>query len=434
MYANLNSNFSISIVLDIRRPKASGLFPVKLRVFTSTPRKQVLYKTNHDLSKNQFEDIWKSRRPKKENQQTRLQLQAIEAKANDVASHLSPFSFQEFERKYFRRMGDGILISYHYEQIISDLIGEGRLGTADSYSMSQKSLSKFTKYKFKVSFSALTFFDIDEKWLAKYEDYMLNTLNRSSATVGIYLRPLRAIFNIAIIHNEIDKELYPFGKRKYQIPTGKKVKKALTNDQLRILFSSEPKSPQQEKAKDFWFLSYSCSGMNIKDLALLKVSDIKRGTIAFYRAKTRITGKSNPTLITVALNDYSKAIIEKYTDPKKSNNDFIFDIIKRGDSAEKQQLRIKTFNRFINQHIKKLCKTLDLPEETSFYWARHSFATNSIRKGASMEFIQESLGHTNMNTTKSYFAGFDNEAKKEFADKLMDFGEDKNGRNGKEDY
>ena len=38
-----------------------------------------------------------------------------------------------------------------------------------------------------------------------------------------------------------------------------------------------------------------------------------------------------------------------------------------------------------------------------------------------MELISESLGHSNMNTTVKYFAGFEDETKKEIADKLMDF-------------
>jgi site-specific recombinase XerD len=44
-----------------------------------------------------------------------------------------------------------------------------------------------------------------------------------------------------------------------------------------------------------------------------------------------------------------------------------------------------------------------------------------VRKGASMEFIQESLGHKDLSTTQSYFAGFDDESKKEFSKSLMDF-------------
>ncbi|MAU15158.1 MAG: hypothetical protein CMH46_06410 [Muricauda sp.] len=39
-----------------------------------------------------------------------------------------------------------------------------------------------------------------------------------------------------------------------------------------------------------------------------------------------------------------------------------------------------------------------------------------------MEFVQESLGHSSMNTTKAYFAGFDDNTKKDFADQIMNFG------------
>ena len=61
------------------------------------------------------------------------------------------------------------------------------------------------------------------------------------------------------------------------------------------------------------------------------------------------------------------------------------------------------------------------PEQISTYWARHRFATNALRKGASMEFIQESFGHGNIQTTQNYFAGFDSATRKEFSKGIMDF-------------
>ena len=138
-----------------------------------------------------------------------------------------------------------------------------------------------------------------------YEHFMVEESGKSNATVGIYLRSLRAIFNQAVEENEIEKEYYPFGKRKYQIPATKNTKKALTKEQLSVLFNSKPKLPQQKKAKDFWFFSYACNGMNMKDIALLKYKDIQDGKIEFYRAKTKLTSKANLKPITVYLNDFS---------------------------------------------------------------------------------------------------------------------------------
>jgi hypothetical protein len=38
-----------------------------------------------------------------------------------------------------------------------------------------------------------------------------------------------------------------------------------------------------------------------------------------------------------------------------------------------------------------------------------------------MEFVSEALSHSNMKTTKGYFAGFEDEAKKELMETLMNF-------------
>lgn len=161
--------------------------------------------------------------------------------------------------------------------------------------------------------------------------------------------------------------------------------------------------------------------MNIKDIALMRYKDIKDGSITFYRAKTINTTKAKRRPIIAYLNDYSKSVIDQYGNEDKSSNHFVFDIISDNQSAQEQKISINNFTRFINQHLKKLCESIGLPIEISTYWARHSFATISICNGATMEFMQESLGHTNPNTTMSYFAGFDDESKREFAQHLMDF-------------
>jgi hypothetical protein len=46
------------------------------------------------------------------------------------------------------------------------------------------------------------------------------------------------------------------------------------------------------------------------------------------------------------------------------------------------------------------------------------------RSGASTEFIQEALGHTNIKTTENYLDSFEKEVKRELASKLAAF---KNG-------
>ncbi|MBC8052654.1 MAG: hypothetical protein H7Y13_06285 [Sphingobacteriaceae bacterium] len=41
--------------------------------------------------------------------------------------------------------------------------------------------------------------------------------------------------------------------------------------------------------------------------------------------------------------------------------------------------------------------------------------------GASMEFVQETLGHHSLSATQNYWAGFEDEVKEKFAESLMNF-------------
>jgi integrase/recombinase XerD len=86
-----------------------------------------------------------------------------------------------------------------------------------------------------------------------------------------------------------------------------------------------------------------------------------------------------------------------------------------------KQRRTQNFTKFINQHIKKIAETIGVTTDISTYWARHSFTTNAIRSVASMEFIQESLGHKDMKTTMNYWGGFEESVKRDISEKIMDF-------------
>jgi site-specific recombinase XerD len=125
------------------------------------------------------------------------------------------------------------------------------------------------------------------------------------------------------------------------------------------------------------------------------------------------------TKIKIYLTDFTKGIISKYGNKNKTG--FIFNILSNTDTAEKQYYKIKNFTRLVNDHIKRLAKANDLPPDISTYYARHSFATQSILNGASMEFVSEALNHSDMSVTKNYFGGFEDETKKDFANSLLDF-------------
>ncbi len=410
-----------SIVLDTRRPKENGLYPVKLRVYSTQLQVKKLYATKYDLSKKDFKSIWETEKPRKEHKEIRNELQGVELRANDVCKNLEPFSFIQFEKKFLRNTGDGGNIIYQYNQIEYKLKSNNCYSTASNYELSLKSLKAFILHTKSKEPAKIPFADITPDWLQKYESYMITDLKRSRTTVSMYVRALRTVFNTAIAEKEIDIEIYPFGKNKYQPPTVRNVKKALSQDNLKQLFSAKPQTAEQTKAKDFWFFSYACNGMNIKDIALLKYENIQEDKIIFYRAKTINTSKTDLKPVTVYLNDFSKAIIKKYGNKNTNKAEYIFPIISNKETEIIKHSKIKNFTKFINQNLKKLATIEGITSDISTYWARHSFATNSIRNGASMEFVMEALSHNNMKTTVGYFAGFEDKDKKEFMQKLMNF-------------
>jgi site-specific recombinase XerD len=71
--------------------------------------------------------------------------------------------------------------------------------------------------------------------------------------------------------------------------------------------------------------------------------------------------------------------------------------------------------------MKRIAKNLEINKEVTTYFARHSFATVLRNSGASMEFISEALGHSDMKTTKSYLAGFEQETIHKTTDALTAF-------------
>lgn len=411
----------ITLYLDTRRTKSNGKHPVKLRVFTKEPRIQKLYPTTFEFTVKEFQNTWKTSKPKSEILDIREKLQEVVKMAFDKAADLVPFNFQAFENALSKTKGDRQNLIYKYQEQITRLHSLNQIGNAKNYETSLKSLLAFAKQYSGKEIESLNFWEITPTWLEMYEKHMIESQNRSSTTVSIYVRNLRAIFNNAIADKDIKPEIYPFGKRKYKIPNSRGVKKALDKSQLKILYEAIPKTPEQEKARDFWFLSYLCNGINIKDLALLRYENLKDDELTFFRAKTKTTSRSNLKSITIYLNDHSKKILTKYSNPNENPKCFIFPIVSDMDSELIKFNKIKNFTRFINQHLKLIARTNGIKEEISSYWARHSFATNLIRSGGSMELVGELFGHSDKKTTQNYFAGFEDQEKRNIISKIMNF-------------
>ncbi len=153
----------------------------------------------------------------------------------------------------------------------------------------------------------------------------------SRTTVEIKLRPLRAIFNEAIGLGMIKREnCYPFGRRKYQIPTGQNIKKALEFNDISSIYYHQPECRNEKKAKDFWLFFYFGNGMNPKDLVYLKNKDIQDVYLVFVRGKTERATRNDPKPIIVYISEDMWEIIQRYRNKDTSSeytNDHLSTVI-----------------------------------------------------------------------------------------------------------
>jgi len=90
-------------------------------------------------------------------------------------------------------------------------------------------------------------------------------------------------------------------------------------------------------------------------------------------------------------------------------------------TPQKQRDKIDLLIHLINEHMKQIAVELGIHKPITTYYARHSFATILKNSGVSTEFISEALGHTSLETTKNYLAGFEQDAIRKTTDVLTSF-------------
>jgi len=266
---------TINIILDTRRMKMkTGKYPVKLRItFKRVPKN---YQTICELTEDDYTKLTASRITN-DLQLMRDKLKEIQRDSENFITDLNPFSFKDFENDFiknnsffksrtFKRESLPVApdefdftpflkrftifqedhsrpgtISIVFLFYIKQLLQQSRIGSAINYLRTYRSLKRFR--------GNVLFTDITVGYLFHYEQLMLNQ-NVSKTTVGIVLRPLRTIFNEAIEMGIIKREkCYPFGRRKYQIPSSRNLKKALGMSDVKSIYYYEPVTQLQRKAR-----------------------------------------------------------------------------------------------------------------------------------------------------------------------------------------
>jgi len=341
MISRYKATVKIVLAHSSRKSKIDGKQPVQLRIIHN--RRPKYYTLPYSVYKEDFLKIFNGQ-VRGELHDLRIKLLDIEGKASDIINSLDPFSFTQFEIRLFRPRSEQNNVYRYLQAEIDSAKDTARIS---SMSMVECSMNSFKAFNRRQNF---TFNDITVEWLQTYERHM--TRNNSPSTIGMYLRCLRAVFNKAVKDGIVTRDQYPFGKGKYEIPSGRNIKKALNKDEIKRIVNYQPEPGSKEEwARDMWMFTYLCNGINTKDIASLKYRNLDSEVIAFIRSKTSTSRKQQRPVV-VPLTTPIKEIIKKIgTFPERPQN-YVFGILKPGLTPEQIYNRIHDFFSDINKYMK----------------------------------------------------------------------------------
>lgn len=260
-----------------------------------------------------------------------------------------------------------------YEAYLRKMDSLEKESTRRLYNATLKWIKKYGKNYMKLGFE-----DVSRKWLEGLNRFMLPQSPAKNAR-NIHFRNIRAVFNLAI-DDELTT-LYPF--RKFDMSTEPTKKRALTVEELRLLFECEA-TGSMKYARDVFKLMFFLMGINTIDLCLN--AKIENGRVEYIRAKTKKD-------YSIKLEPEAMKLIKEL-----GGND---SIITKMEGRE----NYRSFSQIVQKYLNQLCDHIGL-RRISPYWARHTWATVAAELDIPKETIAAALGHGG-NTVTDIYIRFD---------------------------
>lgn len=394
MFKHVIHGVSVTSVLDRRRANSNGTYPV--RVVVNFQKEKKYYTTGKACSEETWERLPTTKTKELIDLRGEIQIvfDLIKEHVLDLLAD-NDFSLRNLDMSL--RKSAGKTLGQLIEEKIAELRKSGQIGTMESYETTLANVKKFRGDTIPID-------RIDVAWLKKLEAFMLQT--KAVTTIGINMRNIRHIMNVAVKDGYVKAADYPFGIGKYEIKTADGVKKALSTEQIKKIKKFHSPNETLMMYRDLWLFIYFCNGINIADLINLKFKDIVDGELLFVREKTKRTTKK-VKYIRATITADMQAIIDRWGNENLPEN-YIFNLVKHTKDPELAMRRKGAFNKLFNANLRIIGGVLGIDNPTS-YVARHSYATVMKRQHVNLAFISESLGHTSLSTTQIYLDSFEKE-------------------------
>lgn len=255
--------------------------------------------------------------------------------------------------------GPGETLGEYYDKVAAEKIGSTRTSFVNARRAYEKAAPRIM---------SRPLVSITEADIAKLDTWI--RAHCAPTTRNTYMAKIRQVMKRAHKEGRIPSDV----GRDIKLPFVITKDRALTLEQLRLLFSAEPGTQRGREALDLFKLSFYLRAMNGIDIAKASPDDIFNGRLMYVRSKT---GKD----YSVKVEPEAQAILDKYSDEKH-----IFAPIAGFYCPAR-------YFQEVNGCLRSLAKGNGLPPVT-MYWARHTLASLMIESGESIENTGFTLGHS----------------------------------------
>lgn len=420
----MQENRTITIIHDTRYDRGDGKYPLKLRITFKLPREgkskwvQKYITSDHYLTVDEFKTLATTKDSILRS--VRKDMEELKAKAESIKGYMTPESFMST----FTGSGNMNNVIDFMKMLKKQYYEADQVGMGHSFRDAISSFSDFVNPTRKRARKQedeesvwLSFIEIDEDWLKRYEAWAKKRGNKIN-TIGIYLRNLRIAFNTAKSkkHRIISPDIYPFGSDGYVIKKQKKTKWAPEEAEKKSLLAYQSDDKKVLWALDMGKFSYYMNGSNPADIAHLKAGVFLSGNDSFEldRRKTENT-EINKELIQVHIHPEMRAIWQRHGNKTLNPDEYAFPIITAGLTAIQQRNKIVDFIKDVNECLDVVGKDIGLKKKLTFGIFRHIFSTTLSRKGVALTDRQKALGHDSPETTQNYDHSFNQDKAKELS-------------------
>ena len=214
--------------------------------------------------------------------------------------------------------------------------------------------------------------------LERIKDYLFychTTLKLSEHTIHSRMNAMKFYYEQVLGREKFFWEI-PRPKKPYILP------KVISEEKIM----QGLQSIKNIKHKALLFIAYS-AGLRVSEVVKIKIADIDSD-----RMQIRIEAAKGKKDRMVTLAEATLLVLREYFVQYKPKN-YLFE----GQNGE-EHYSPRSAQLVFNQQFAKI----GLPKYFSFHSLRHSYATHLLENGTDIKYIQELLGHNNINTTLRY--------------------------------